>query len=186
MTDNNGRSCSKCRKYKPLADFHRSKTHRLGVTPRCKECRRMFDRKHMDAYIERNKDKLNAKRRTHYWENRESELLRNREWFKEQSAGIYLIECVPTGKVYIGQSKTVSTRLRRHQSDLIRGQHRNSWLQFDYGAFGLESFTFRVFEEYPSDTKSITLLVREDELIEQFCVDGRELYNVRISEHTQL
>ena len=139
----------------------------------------------MDAYRERNKDKLNAKRRTHYWENRESELLRNREWLKEQPAGIYLIECVPTGKVYIGQSKTASTRLRRHQSDLLRGQHPNSWLQFDYDAFGLESFTFRVFEEYPFDTKSIVLLNREDELIKQFCENGRGLYNIRISEHTQ-
>lgn len=48
--------------------------------------------------------------------------------------GIYKIENVTNGKIYIGQSKHVHARLKEHKSSLKRRYHTNKALQSDYNA----------------------------------------------------
>ena len=44
-------------------------------------------------------------------------------------AGVYMIKCVKTGKMYIGSSINIEKRLAEHQSLLIRGKHPCKELQ---------------------------------------------------------
>lgn len=65
--------------------------------------------------------------------------------------GIYIIKNLTNGKVYIGQSKDVSARLRRHKWNLRRGTHRNLYLQNAFCKHGEKAFSFGVVCECTED-----------------------------------
>jgi len=61
--------------------------------------------------------------------------------------GIYKIECLVNGKLYIGQSKNIEGRFRQHTGKLNRRKHFNSYLQRAWNKYGEGSFTFSIVEE---------------------------------------
>ena len=58
--------------------------------------------------------------------------------------GVYRIECVPTGRYYVGSSCDVAKRKKRHLRDLRQGNHHNAFLQRVFDKYGEESLAFKV------------------------------------------
>lgn len=61
-------------------------------------------------------------------------------------SGIYKIMCLPTGKVYIGQSKDVKNRFKYHLYDLKRKRHGNPYFMKAFEKWGKDAFNFDVLE----------------------------------------
>ena len=61
-------------------------------------------------------------------------------------SGIYQIKCLATNKVYVGRSKNLARRIRRHFSKLDSGEHKNSHLQAAYIKYGLSEFSVSILE----------------------------------------
>lgn len=59
-------------------------------------------------------------------------------------AGVYIIRNLTNGKVYIGSSTDVLSRLRTHESKLIAGTHKIREMQDDFNAN--HHFSFEVLE----------------------------------------
>lgn len=78
--------------------------------------------------------------------------------------GIYIIKNTVNGKVYIGSSIDIKTRLIRHKSMLRGGYHDNEYLQNSFNKYGESSFTFEVVDECSSDE----LHIKENKHIEEF------------------
>lgn len=66
---------------------------------------------------------------------------------KEKTCGVYKIENLVDGKVYIGQSINVLNRLANHKSDLKHNRHHNTYLQHAYNKYGVENFDFSIICE---------------------------------------
>lgn len=62
-------------------------------------------------------------------------------------SGIYLITCVPSGRVYVGQSVSIRHRWEEHRRSLRTGVHRNPILQASYNKYGADAFRFDVLCE---------------------------------------
>lgn len=58
--------------------------------------------------------------------------------------GVYVIECQPANRVYVGSSLRCGQRMADHRSHLRKGEHHNHELQRDYDQYGAEAFTFQV------------------------------------------
>lgn len=58
--------------------------------------------------------------------------------------GVYMIECLVNGMVYIGSSVHINRRWRGHRSKLNSGTHENPHLQQDYNLFGSDGFSFAI------------------------------------------
>lgn len=65
----------------------------------------------------------------------------------ERISGIYKITCVPTGKVYIGQSNNVYKRWRDHRLELRKNQHVNNYLQRAWNKYGETQFEFEIIKK---------------------------------------
>lgn len=61
--------------------------------------------------------------------------------------GIYKITNTVNNKCYIGQSKNLMTRIRKHIKTLINGTNRNEHLQNAYNTYGTGNFTIEIIEE---------------------------------------
>ena len=59
---------------------------------------------------------------------------------------IYAVRCVKNGKMYIGRTRDVTTRIRTHFAELKSGKKRGCF-QSDYDAYGKEAFEFYVLEK---------------------------------------
>lgn len=66
---------------------------------------------------------------------------------KEKISGIYKIENLIDGKVYIGQSINILRRLADHKSSLKYNRHHNGYLQRAYNKYGKENFDFSIICE---------------------------------------
>lgn len=84
------------------------------------------------------------------------------------NSGIYRIENLCNRKIYIGSSVDVHERWCAHKRLLIRGKHRNNYLQHAWNLYGEESFVFDVLEY----TEPSRLLTRE-----QFWIDCTDSVN---------
>jgi len=62
------------------------------------------------------------------------------------ASGIYCIENMINNKKYIGQSKNIDDRWRKHKGELNRGVHDNDYLQKSWNKNGSENFKFYVLE----------------------------------------
>lgn len=65
-------------------------------------------------------------------------------------SGIYKITCLPTGKVYIGNSTNIHVRWGNHKKKLRRGTHPNNYLLRAWQKYGEDSFEFAILEEVES------------------------------------
>lgn len=89
--------------------------------------------------------------------------------------GIYKIENLKNGKVYIGKSVNIFSRWKSHLFSLDNGSHYNINLQTDFSKYGVENFTFQVLEFTNKDN----LDNREMYHIEQHCSANKEYgYNI--------
>lgn len=61
-------------------------------------------------------------------------------------SGIYCIENIVNNKKYIGQSKHVHERWKKHVYELDCGKHYNDYLQKSWDKYGKENFKFSVLE----------------------------------------
>lgn len=61
-------------------------------------------------------------------------------------SGIYMIKNLINGRIYIGQSKHISERVKTHKKDLRNGYHHNEHLQNAYNKYGLDNFSFELVE----------------------------------------
>ena len=70
---------------------------------------------------------------------------------EEIVSGIYCIENILDNKKYIGQSKDVKNRWRKHIGELNNNKHCNSYLQNAWNKYGEMNFHFYVLEDCPSE-----------------------------------
>jgi group I intron endonuclease len=63
-----------------------------------------------------------------------------------KSYSIYEIECIVSGRKYVGASKEFKTRRGAHRNSLRKGIHHSPLLQKEWSEFGENSFLFREIE----------------------------------------
>lgn len=66
---------------------------------------------------------------------------------KQSKCGIYSIEHLKSGRLYIGSSKAIRQRWYQHRLRLKRGTHHSPYLQHAWAKYGSEEFSFVVIEE---------------------------------------
>ena len=64
----------------------------------------------------------------------------------ERISGIYKITCVPTGKVYIGQSCDIYNRWYMHKWELNKQKHVNKYFQRAWNKYEENAFVFEIIE----------------------------------------
>lgn len=91
-------------------------------------------------------------------------------------AGIYKLTCISNGKVYIGKSVNIRTRMIAHRYSVNRlrkyGYFENAIIKY-----GWESFKFEIveiFEDFDKSKDNLSLLERESYYIELFDSTNRE------------
>lgn len=92
--------------------------------------------------------------------------------FALKTCGIYCITNAKNGKTYIGSSKNIYHRLKRHQSELRRGIHANPYLQNSYNKYGGDCFNVSLIEEV-----SVELLTQKEQ---EYINNLKPAYNVTI------
>lgn len=63
------------------------------------------------------------------------------------TCGIYMIQNLVNGKMYIGRAVDIERRWRKHRSELNGGYHRNKHLQKSWRKYGQENFEFTIICE---------------------------------------
>lgn len=67
------------------------------------------------------------------------------------NSGIYIIQCIPTSKVYVGSSIDVYKRFISHKSKLNSNKHANRHLQSAWNKYGESEFSFGILEHVPRE-----------------------------------
>jgi hypothetical protein len=62
------------------------------------------------------------------------------------SSGVYKIENIVNGRIYIGSSKDLKKRWWKHKSELRLNRHYSKEMQLDYNNFGEKTFLFQILE----------------------------------------
>lgn len=89
--------------------------------------------------------------------------------------GIYAIRNTVSGRIYIGSSGLLRKRVRQHNSELVRGIHKNPKLQHSWSLHGEHCFEFFVVEYV--DNKE-DLIAREQYWIDCADASSDENYNI--------
>jgi len=92
----------------------------------------------------------------------------------DEVPGIYVIECVPTGRVYVGSSVKPLARIKSHKNLLSKGTHRNVHLQRAWGLHGSNSFTFTVVQQCVAEERFKV----EQEWITKLQATGKNGFNI--------
>ena len=66
-------------------------------------------------------------------------------------SGIYMIQNLLDGKIYIGQAEDIGLRWSYHINQLKAGKHPSKYLQEAVNAVGIDNFCFRVICECPKE-----------------------------------
>ena len=74
---------------------------------------------------------------------------------KENCAGIYQIQNLENGRIYIGSAYCFKQRWHRHLVDLKKQRHHNKYLQNDYNKYSENKFSFSVLEICDLDKEKI-------------------------------
>ena len=86
---------------------------------------------------------------------------------EDNVSGVYLIQCNKNGKNYIGISKNIKERWKKHISCLRNKSHHSMKLQEDFDKFGEEHFEFHILVK--TDYANAKKL--EEEYIKKFNTD---------------
>lgn len=70
---------------------------------------------------------------------------------KEKISGIYKIENIKNGVIYIGLSTDIQKRWKRHKYDFKNNIHENQYFQRAWDKYGESSFIFEIIEECSRD-----------------------------------
>lgn len=89
-------------------------------------------------------------------------------------SGIYKIKCIPSNKIYIGQSINVDSRLNTHLNDLKNNNHCNTEMQNDFNTYGAVNFEFKVIASCEPEV----LNCLEKYYIQKYC-DLNRSYNMK-------
>lgn len=82
-----------------------------------------------------------------------------------KTAGIYIISCTETDKVYIGESLNISGRILKHFTNLRKNMHHNPILQAIFNKYGEETMIVDVLEWVNSDDiHQLDFLLRKKEV----------------------
>jgi group I intron endonuclease len=65
----------------------------------------------------------------------------------KKTSGIYKIENIINGKIYIGRSKNIEKRWFEHKRELKHNSHHSRKLQNAVNKYGIENFIFSIIEE---------------------------------------
>ena len=85
------------------------------------------------------------------------------------SMGIYKIENMTNGKIYIGSSKNIENRWSQHRSLLKSGKHHSQHLQHAWDRYNESNFKFNIVED---------VIMQEDLFTrEQYWMDTLQCYN---------
>ena len=90
-------------------------------------------------------------------------------------SGIYQIENLVSGKVYIGSAVNLNKRCNHHFNDLRKNIHHNRHLQRSFNVHGIDNFEFTVLHEYDDDLEWAEQIYIDD-FINNFGVN--RLYNI--------
>lgn len=92
--------------------------------------------------------------------------------------GIYKIENIIDGKIYIGSSKNIELRWHQHKYCLYKNKHHSILLQRAWNKYGKENFEFSVVEECSEED----LLIREQYYLDLYKSYDRNIgYNISIT-----
>lgn len=83
--------------------------------------------------------------------------------WKNDICGIYKIENLVNGKIYIGQSKHIKQRWSEHKKELKANRHGNQYLQRAWNKYGEDNFSHTILEE-----------------CDESCLDDRERYYIEL------
>jgi len=89
------------------------------------------------------------------------------------ASGIYKIQNIVNGKMYIGSAISLKKRLCKHKAMLRHNNHDNIYLQRAWNKYGENSFEFFIIEEVTNKT---LLIEREQCYIDMYDFDS--LYNI--------
>lgn len=95
---------------------------------------------------------------------------------QERISGIYVIENILNGKVYVGSSVHIKRRTTIHRSCLRGGYHGNEHLQRAWTKYGESAFEFRIVQHCPEEDLTTTEQYWLDKLSSE-----AEVYNVAIA-----
>ena len=131
-------------------------------------------------YYQANKEKHAEWNKQYYQANQEKILEYNKQYNNNLPAGIYQIINKHNERVYIGCSTALQRRFAQHRLRLRKNKHDNKHLQEDYNKYGLDAFEFKVVEGYDCDTPFEILEKREQTLILESHLEGKEVYNISV------
>jgi len=91
-----------------------------------------------------------------------------------KDCGIYAIENLINGRIYIGSTNDFIRRFRDHRATLDRGVHKNKFLQNDFNKCGSDAFQFSIiFITSLEEMYSV-----EEEWLERLWDGGKQCYNI--------
>ena len=97
-------------------------------------------------------------------------------------SGIYLIENVDTGKVYVGSAINIADRWKRHIRLLNRNCHHSIKLQNAWNKYGPDNFSHSILELVGRDS----LVEREQYWLDKYDASGANGYNVLSRSYSSL
>lgn len=92
-----------------------------------------------------------------------------------KNCGIYIIQNVVNGNIYVGSSININRRFSQHKSTLRHNTHRNKHLQNAWNKYGEENFEFIVIEHHSYPEK---ILCRENKCIKLY---NPEYNNIKVN-----
>ncbi|MCM3000211.1 GIY-YIG nuclease family protein [Paenibacillus cellulositrophicus] len=81
---------------------------------------------------------------------RRAELIAQYKEMKPQM-GVYMLKCVPSGRIYLGFTQDMKSMLNRHQFMLKSGLHKCKELQREWNEYGESQFEVKVVDTLAYD-----------------------------------
>ena len=186
------KKCSKCGIEKPLEEFCKDKSRKDGYAYLCKVCHNAHTKEwhkknptYKVGYVRKNRAKINEQQRERRRKNPEYHRAYSKQYDhhrrETQPACVYQIVNSVNNKVYIGETIRGEIRWKGHLSALRGNYHKNHKLQADFNKFGEDAFEWSIIKEYPKDRE--LLESKEKQLIEQYEKEGKQLYNIYMTEN---
>ncbi len=98
------------------------------------------------------------------------------------TTGIYQIKNTTNGNVYIGSSKDIIARLKKHRSHLIQNKHVNAHLQNAWNKYGEENFVFETIDVIWDSKRKLKTGILKNQLLqwEQLWMDHHKNHSYNI------